>query len=151
MNSQTLKENGFDEFFPLKELCLSNVPSDEPSVFVLIDRTLSGKPTSDILYIGRSKKPIKKILGGYLGGSGGKTVQRIHKALFNDGFIEKISISFATCDDAKASQKELLEEFRHEHGDSPNWNAPKKQPTKKQPKQKQAKTRGKEKQSAQTA
>jgi hypothetical protein len=83
MNSLTLKENGFVEFVPLKGLSFSSLPFDKSSVFVLADCTLTGKPTSDILYIGKSKKPTKRVFGGYLAGYGGKTTRT------NGGFQER--------------------------------------------------------------
>ncbi len=129
MNSKTLKENGFSEFFPLKELSILNMPNNSGQIFILIDNTLSGKPTSDVLYIGRAKKPVKKIFGGYLGGSGGKTVTKIHEALFDENYIEKVAISWMSSDDPKAAQTNLLGKFKKEHGDYPAWNllnAPKK-------------------------
>lgn len=73
MNSLTLKEKGFAEFVPLKGLQFSSLPYNKASVLVLADNTITGKPASDILYIGRSKKPTKRVFGGYLGGYGGKT------------------------------------------------------------------------------
>jgi hypothetical protein len=126
MNSKTLKEDGFADFHPLKELALMNMPDNEAHVFVLIDKTLSEKPTSDILYIGRAKKPIKKVFGGFIGGSGGRTVKKIHEALFNDSYIEKTSISWLASNNPKTTQRELLEKFRSIHGEYPPWNAPKK-------------------------
>jgi hypothetical protein len=139
MNSQTLKENGFAAFYPLKELTLMNLPGNN-QVFVLIDKTISGKPApSDILYIGRAKKPVKKIFAGFIGGSGGKTVKKINDALFNQGYIEKIAIGWMANENPKMAQKELLEKFKAEHGEYPTWNAPKKEPAKRLPKQKTAK------------
>jgi len=128
MNSRTLKENGFVDFHPLRGLALHNMPGDEGHVFVLIDETLSEKPTSDILYIGRANKPIKKIFGGYIGGSGGRTIKRIHAALFNDTYIEKTSISWLASNNPKRTQGELLEKFKSIHGQYPPWNTPKKTP-----------------------
>jgi hypothetical protein len=141
MNSQTIKENGFAEFVPLKELSIHNLYDKNGHVFVLVDKTLSGKPASDILYIGRAKKPIKKVFGGYISGSGGKTVKKIHNALFKDGYIEKVSISLMATSDPKKAQKELLEKFKKEHGEYPSWNAPKKEPQKPKSKQQSVKIR----------
>lgn len=122
MNSKTLKENGIAEFYPLKELSLLNIPNNTGQVFVLIDKTLAGKPSSDVLYIGRAKKPVKKIFGGYLGGAGGKTAKKIHNALINENFVEKVSIGWMSSEDPKALQTGLLEKFKKEHGDFPSWN-----------------------------
>ena len=55
MNSTTLIETGFTEWFPLKTLTFSNLPPNKGSVIIIVDRELSEKPESDILYIGRTK------------------------------------------------------------------------------------------------
>jgi hypothetical protein len=139
MNSKTLKENGFADFSALKQLSISNLPSNDGQVFVLIDNTLSEKLASDVLYIGRAKKPIKKIFGGYIGGFGGKTAKKIHNALFKDGYLEKTSISWMASEDPKATQKDLLEKFKNEHGGNPPWNSPAKEPNVAKPRAKSAK------------
>jgi hypothetical protein len=126
MNSLTLKEKGFAEFVPLKELRFSILPFNKGSVLVLIDNTLTGKPASDILYIGKSRKPAKRVLGGYLAGYGGKTTRKISSKLLDDGYIEKVAVSWMLTDDPKAAQEELLESFKKEHGEYPSWNASKK-------------------------
>jgi hypothetical protein len=126
MNSLTLKEKGFAEFVPLKELPFSSLPFNKGSVLVLADGTLAGKPASDILYIGKSKKPAKRIFGGYLAGYGGKTTKKISSQLLDDGYIEKVAVSWMLTDNPKAAQQELLESFKKEHGEYPAWNASKK-------------------------
>ena len=123
MNSLTLKEKGFFEFVPLKGLPFSSLPFNKGSVFVLADITLTGKPTSDILYIGKSKKPTKRIFGGYLAGYGGKTTKKISSKLLDDGFIEKVAVSWMLSEDPKLAQQEFLESFKKEHGEYPAWNA----------------------------
>jgi hypothetical protein len=141
MNSLTLKENGFVEFVPLKGIAFSNLPDNKGSVLVLADSTLTGKPSSDILYIGRSKKPAKRILGGYLAGYGGKTTRKVNSKLINDGYIEKVTVSWMLSDNPKLAQLELLESYRKDHGEFPPWNAPKKATKKPQPTPKAAKPR----------
>jgi hypothetical protein len=126
MNSLTLKENGFADFIPLKGLQFASLPPDQSSVLVLADSTLTGKPTSDILYIGKSKKPAKRILGGYLAGYGGKTTRKIHAKLIGDGYMDKVTVSWMQSDNPKAAQKELLANFKKEHGQCPQWNMQKK-------------------------
>ncbi|MCW4005769.1 MAG: hypothetical protein NWF04_04130 [Candidatus Bathyarchaeota archaeon] len=127
MNSQTLKEHGFTELSPLKELCVMNLPSKTNNVFVLIDKSLSGQTQSDILYIGRTKKPAKKVFGGYISGSlNGKEISKIHAALFSDGYIETACISWLPSDNPKTTQKELLSNYKKEHGTYPIWNNPNK-------------------------
>lgn len=128
MNSLTLKENGFTEFVPLKGLLFSSLPFNKGSVLILADTTITGKPTSDILYVGRSKKPTKRIFGGYLAGYGGKTTRKINSKLFDDGYIERVAVSWMLSDNPKAAQQELLESFKKEHGEYPAWNASKKTP-----------------------
>jgi hypothetical protein len=133
MNSLTLKENGFAEFVPLKGLSFSSLPFDKSSVFVLADCTLSGKPASDILYIGKSKKPTKRVFGGYLAGYGGKTTRKINSMLLKDGYLEKVVIGWILSENPKLAQKELMESFKKEHGEYPAWNASKKTPAIPQP------------------
>ncbi|MGA3290018.1 MAG: hypothetical protein ABSD42_07270 [Candidatus Bathyarchaeia archaeon] len=53
----------------------------------------SGKPASDVLHVGRSKKPTKKIFGGYLAEYGGKTTRKISSKLLDDEYIEKVEVS----------------------------------------------------------
>jgi hypothetical protein len=150
MNSLTLKQNGFAEFVPLKGLPFSSLPFNKSSVLVLADAAVTGEPTSDILYIGRSKKPTKRIFGGYLGGYGGKTTRKISSKLLNDGYIEKTSISWMLSDNPRAAQQKLLESFKKEHGEYPAWNVQKKISPKPQtkPKPKVAKARPARKQPA---
>jgi len=133
MNSINLKENGFADFIPLKHLTFNSLPYNKGGVFVLADCTLTGKPTSDILYIGKSKKPTKRVFGGYLSGYGGKTTRKINSMLLNDGYLEKVVISWMLSDNPKAAQQELLESFKKEHGEYPVWNISKKAPASPQP------------------
>ncbi len=126
MNSKTLIETGFCEWVPLKTLTVSNLPSDKGSVIVIVDKELSGKPESDILYIGRTKKPAKRIMGGYLAGYGGKNTQKINQMLFDEGYIEKAAISWIVTDKPRIMQEELLAKFKEDHGGFPIWNAKKK-------------------------
>ena len=132
MNSLTLKENGFAEFLPLKDLPFSSLPYNKVTVLAIIDSTLSGKTTSDILYIGRSKKLTKRIFGGYLAGYGGKTTRKINSKLLDDGYLDKVSVGWMLSDDAKTLQQDLLENFKKEHGEYPVWNVSKKMPEKPQ-------------------
>ena len=126
MNSKTLIETGFSEWFPLKTLTHSNLPSDKGSVIIIVDKELSGKPESDILYIGRTKKPVKRILGGYLAGYGGKNTKKINQMLFDEGYIEKAAIGWILTDKPRIMQEELLAKFKEDHGELPIWNTKKK-------------------------
>jgi hypothetical protein len=128
MNSLTLKEQGFADPLPLKGLQFDSLPYNKNSVLVLSDCTLTGKPTSDILYIGKSKKPTKRIFGGYIAGYVGKTTRKIHSMLFNEGFIDKVAVSWMLNEDSKNTQKDLLENFKKEHGQYPTWNNNSKKP-----------------------
>ena len=130
MNSSTLKEKGFIEFVPLKNLPFSSLPLNKGAVLVLVDSTFAGKPVSDILYIGKTKKPHKRIFGGYLAGYGGKTTRKISSTLFDEGYIEKVAVSWILTEDPKATQEELLESYKKEHGKYPAWNVPAKKPVK---------------------
>jgi hypothetical protein len=126
MNSFTLKEKGFADFISLKELQFASLPADQNCVIVLIECLAPEKPATDILYIGKSKKPAKRIFGGYIAGYGGKTTRKIHSKLLNEGYMEKISVSWMISDNIKITQKELLESFKKEHGQYPAWNTQKK-------------------------
>jgi len=130
MNSLNLKEMGFSELNAMKSISLSSLPLDKSIVFAVIDTTLTGKAPSDILYIGRSKRPTKKVLGGYLGGYGGKNTRKISSNLFNGGYIERTSISWMLSDKPKTAQQDLLNKFKEEQGNLPMWNASKKKQTK---------------------
>ena len=128
MNSLNLKEKGFTDSVPLKGLQFTSLPNNKNSVLVLTDSTLTGagQTVSDILYIGKTKKPAKRIFGGYIAGYGGKSTRKIHSLLFKDGFIERVAICWMPTDNTKTTQKELLENFKKEHGEYPNWNTPRK-------------------------
>ena len=133
MNSKTLKEKGFSEWLPLKTVAHSNLPADQGIVIALMDRELSGKPESDILYIGRTKRPLKRILGGYLAGYGGKNTKKINKMLFDEGYLQRVSISWISAEKPRIMQEELLAKYKEAHGDVPAWNAKKKKPKTKPP------------------
>jgi hypothetical protein len=126
MNSNTLIETGFSECISMKNLSFSTLPQDKSSVIVILDKELSGKSESDILYIGRAKKTAKKIMGGYLAGYGGKSTKKINQMLFDEGYIEKAAISWTLTDKPRLMQKELLAKFKEAHGEVPKWNTKKK-------------------------
>ncbi|HTY76137.1 MAG TPA: hypothetical protein VMD05_11320 [Candidatus Nanoarchaeia archaeon] len=110
----------------MKSISFSSLPFNKSSVFAIIDTTLTGKATSDILYIGRSKRPTRRILGGYLSGYGSKNTKKINADLFENGYIEKAAITWIICDKPKTMQKELMDKYVLEHGESPLWNGSKK-------------------------
>jgi hypothetical protein len=136
MNSQILKQNGFSEPCAIKNMSFSSIPLNKSIVFVILDATLAEKAPSDILYIGRSKRPIRRILGGYIGGYGGKNTKKISSSLIDDGFIEKASIAWVASDKPKAMQTELINKFVQEHGEFPLWNSSKRKGKKPQRKSK---------------
>ena len=141
MNSLTLKDKGFVEFVPLKELEFCSLRSNKGAVVVLADSSITGKPASDILYIGRTKKPVKRIFGGYLAGYGSKTTRKISSKLIDDGSIEKVAISWMLTDNPKALQQELLENFKKDNGEYPAWNTSNKTPQETKPNIKVTKVR----------
>jgi len=119
-------ETGFSEWVPLKTITLSNLPANQGIVIAIVDKELEGKPESDILYIGRTKKPGKRILGGYLGGYGGKNARKINQMLLSEGYLEKATIGWIQTDKPRIMQEELLIKFKEDHGALPAWNAKKK-------------------------
>jgi hypothetical protein len=141
MNSITLKAIGFSDLVPLRSLSLLNLPNDKSVVFALVDKSLSGKTESDIVFIGRSKKPAKKIMGSYLAGVGGKSSKKIYSKLFDEGYIEKIELSWIESDNPRATQKEFLSKFVEEQDKYPIWNVAKKLPEKPEVVKKVAKPR----------
>lgn len=130
MNSITLKDIGFSDLVPLCNLSFVNLPHDKSIVFALVDKTLSGKTGSDIVYIGRSKNPVKKIMGSFLAGFGGKNSKKIYAKLFDEGYLEKIAISWIESDNLRATQQEFLTKFVEEQSVYPKWNIAKKLPEK---------------------
>jgi hypothetical protein len=61
-----------------------------------------------------------------LAGYGGKNTKKINEILFDQGYIEKASISWMLTDKPRIIQSELLEKFKKDHGDLPVWNTKKK-------------------------
>ena len=122
MNSKTLIEAGFCEWIPLKTLNHSHLPVDKAIVVAIVDKELSGKPESDILYIGRTKKPTKRILGGYLAGYGGKNARKISQKLLCEGYMDKAVISWVITEKPRVMQEELLAKYKAAHGTLPAWN-----------------------------
>jgi hypothetical protein len=141
MNSITLKEIGFSDLVPICNLSFLNLPYDKSIVFALVDKSLSGKTGSDIMYIGRSRKPVKKIMGSYLAGFGGKSSKKIYSKLFDEGYIEKIALSWIESDNPRSTQQEFLSKFVEEQSNYPIWNADKKLPEKPKETKKVAKPR----------
>jgi len=121
MENEKLTDLGFKKWHKMGRLSASDLKGAGEIVFVL-RQSGRGRSTPEVLFIGRSKRPMKKILGGIITGSGGKGATKIHKALMKDNAIESTSISWKASKDSKAEQKKLLSEFKSEHGSLPNWN-----------------------------
>ena len=130
MNSLTLKEIGFCDLLPLSQLSFSNLPQNKGIVFAIVNTALSGGPETDILYLGRAKKPARKLLGSLIAGYGGKSSKKINAKLLNDGYLEKTSVTWIISDNPRATQKELLNKFDEKQGGYPVWNVVKKLPAK---------------------
>jgi hypothetical protein len=133
MNSSSLKEMGFSDLLSLSHLSISDLPQNKGIVFAIVDRSLTDKQGTDIVYLGRAKKPAKKLLGSYIGGYGGKGSRKINARLFNDGSFEKAAVTWIQSDDPRATQNDLLKKFVKEQSEFPVWNVAKKLPPK-QPK-----------------
>ena len=130
MNSSTLKEMGFSDLMPLNQLSFSDLPQNNGIVFAIVNTALTGKPGTDIVYLGRAKKPARKLLGSVIAGYGGKNSRKINTKLFNEGSFEKSAVTWIVSDDPKATQNDFLKKFVEEQGDSPIWNVTKKVPAK---------------------
>jgi hypothetical protein len=120
MNSLTLKEKGFSDFAPLQKITFSSLPLNKGTVIALADTTEAGK--SDLLYIGKTKNPAKRVFGGYMAGYGGKTTRKINSKLLNDGFMAKVTIGWLESVNPKQAQQQLLDDYKKEYGDCPPWN-----------------------------
>jgi hypothetical protein len=130
MNSSTLKAMGFSDLFSLSDISFSDLPQNTGIVFAIVNTSLIGKSGTDIVYIGRAKKPVRKLLGSIIAGYGGKSSRKINAKLFNDGSFEKSAVTWIVSDDPKTTQNDFLSKFIEEQGDSPIWNVIKKVPAK---------------------
>jgi hypothetical protein len=144
MNSSTLKAMGFSDLFSLSDLSFSDLPQNTGIVFAIVNTALTGKSGTDILYLGRAKKPTRKLLGSVIAGYGGKSNRKIHAKLFDDGSFEKSAVTWIVSDDPKKNQNDLLGKFVEEQGASPIWNVTQKlraKPVSPEPKKAAAKPR----------
>ena len=130
MNSSTLKELGFSDLLSLSDLSFSDLPQNTGIVFAIVNTSLTGKSGTDIVYLGRAKKPARKLLGNVIAGYGGKSSRKINAKLFDDGSFGKSAVTWIVSDDPKTTKKDLLSKFLKEQGDSPIWNVTKKVPAK---------------------
>jgi hypothetical protein len=76
-----------------------------------------------------------------LAGFGGKNSKKIYSKLFDEGYIEKIALSWIESDKPRVTQKEFLDKFVKEQSQYPIWNVAKKLPEKPEAVQKVGKPR----------
>ncbi len=105
----------------LCRLSIADVPNygGFPAVYAMRDAT-----SKEILKFGETGHLRRRIFGNYLGGVGGQTTQRIHKALFDDGMIDKVELAwFEAKDDAEAKKREtkFRGNYKKENGRRPKW------------------------------
>ena len=122
MDSKSLGREGFEEWHPLDELTISDVPYKQKGVYVFRLRSPLKAGVSDILYIGSSDHLVRRVFGNYFGGVGGKTTKRIHNLLFEEKYLEKGEVGWTIVEDSKVLEKELKVKFRREHRQLPSWN-----------------------------
>jgi hypothetical protein len=139
MKTEKLTDLGFTKWHPLAEISASDFGGAGEVVFVLRYKGTGKRALPEVRYVGRSKRPMRKILGGLVGGYGGKTTTGLNKKLMTRNTISRINISWKASKDSKVEQKKILEEFRALNGDVPLWNRgkvkPKAAPKTKDPKQ----------------
>ena len=80
------------------------------------------RDASNILYIGSTNNLMRRVLGNYLGGIGGKTTQRIHNNLFEKNYINNVEISWKIVDNFKNEERDLRKNYLQKHGELPPWN-----------------------------
>lgn len=122
MKASRLAELGFKEWHSLQGVSASDLVAVGETVFMVGLRGPRSRGTPEIQYIGRAKRPMRKILGGLVAGYGGKETLRIHKELATREALGRAEISWKTSKDSKAEQRKLLSEYTGEHGVVPPWN-----------------------------
>jgi len=124
MDSKSLEKYGFKDWHLLNKLAISEVLYKQEGVYVIKSKISLQRRVgkSDILYIGSSDNLVRRIFGNYLGGVGGGTTQRIHKLLFEEGYLEKTDIGWALTKEFRKLEKDLKMEFEREHRELPPWN-----------------------------
>jgi hypothetical protein len=128
MKTKKLTDLGFTKWHPLTEVSASELKNTGEVVFVLRYKGTGQRAVPEVRYIGRAKRPMRKILGGLVGGYGGKTTMGINKKLMTRNTISRINISWRASKDSKAEQKKILEEYKAVNGDVPLWNRKKGKP-----------------------
>ena len=121
MEAENFADLGFKKWHKVSTLSASDLKGAGEIVFVL-RQSSRGRKTPEVRFIGRSKRPVKKILGGIISGSGGKAAIKIHRALMKGNAIDSTSISWKASKDSKAEQRKLLSEYKSKHGSLPSWN-----------------------------
>ncbi len=124
MDSKGLDEHGFKGWHPLNKITVSDVPYKQGGVYAIRLKTALERKIgkSDILYVGSSDNLKRRIFGNYLGGVGGKTTQRIHKLLFEEGYSKRTEISWAITENFRELEKDLRIGYLREHKELPPWN-----------------------------
>ena len=122
MKANRLAEIGFKEWHSLQGISASDLIGLGETIFIVGLKDPRSKSVSEIWYIGRAKRPMRKVLGGLVAGYGGKETLRIHKKLMAKEAMGRVQISWKTSRDSKGEQRRLLSEYRDEHGDLPLWN-----------------------------
>jgi hypothetical protein len=122
MKTDKLTDLGFTKWHPLTEISASEFKNAGEVVFVLRYKGTGQRDVPEVRYIGRAKRPLRKILGGLVGGYGGKTTKGLNKKLMTRNTISRINISWKTSRDSKSEQNEILDEYKTINGDVPLWN-----------------------------
>ena len=111
----------FEQWLPLHRLAVADLPryGAFSAVYALRDAA-----TKDILKFGKTQYLRQRIFGNYLGGVGGSTTQRIHRALFSASANDGIELSWLETSDereAEREEKEFRNAYKKEHGRRPKW------------------------------
>ena len=122
MDTKHFKELGFGRWRKMNRLCAADLPVREKVVFVIRERVPVGEDPS-VIYVGRTGRPLRRILGGYVAGLGGRKVRKIHKWLLDGDLLSKTEISWKVSEDSRAEQKDLLVKLK-EDGVVPPLNGP---------------------------
>ena len=122
----------FNKWYKLRDIMNGRVrlPSEGCYVYAFrLDRRFGRlRGESDILYFGCTKKCQglnQRIKENYLEGKGGRTTQRIHRYLFEYGYLEHVEIAWIRVgseEEAKVKESEFLKLYEEQHHELPPWN-----------------------------
>lgn len=142
MDSKDLDQLGF-RWHLWRNLTKSGLWFKESGVYAIKSMAIEQrkKGSSDILWIGSSGDLMERIFKNYLFNVGGSTTKRIHKKLFEEGYLDKTEIGWVTPENfeklekylektikwpSRTRQEELEKRlklrFEKEHGEYPPWN-----------------------------